>query len=84
MSQNEQDDELAPAASAPNMKIMLVTAGEIPQILKEWRTAYWPGYPSDTYDIDGDTWETKSFSEEREPDDMIVYRVRVARVAPTD
>ena len=79
----QDDDGLAPATSQPNIKIVLMTNSEIAQVLKEWDTAYWPGLPDDFYEIDGDTWETKSFHERPGADGTIVYEVRVARTAPT-
>jgi len=73
----EADAWLASASSEPEMKVVLETAADEPQVLMEWTTQHWAGQPNQTYHIDGANWQAKNFREDREPDGTVVYRVTV-------
>lgn len=73
----EADAWLASAASEPEMKVVLETAGDEPQVLMEWTTQHWAGQPNQTYHLDGAEWQVKGFREDQEADGTVVYRVTV-------
>ncbi|HEU5270921.1 MAG TPA: hypothetical protein VFU36_13435 [Jatrophihabitans sp.] len=83
MSQDDEmsqgDEWLASAVSEPQMKVVLETEGEQPQVLTEWPTSSWSGQPNETYSVEGTVWRATGFREQTESDGTLGYHVQVVQ-----
>ena len=75
----QSDEWLGSAVGGPQLKVVLETEGDQPQVLTEWPTSSWSGQPNETYYVEGAAWRATGFREQAEPDGTIGYHVQVVQ-----